>query len=219
MLVRVAVGVVPGAARPTSLPPPALPGAADISAQLQCVVPLLHALPDPAALGAAITGTNASIGTVVGPRLASASTQLGSLAQRLDPAGGAHAEALLAVADLQALLSGPDSMPALASAVVDAAGALDPTAEDPAAMLAVRSALAALLPLNDTLAGLATLEAALGILDAAATTDGFVPAAAADLAAIRGVALDVAAIAATLRAVQASVGVPWAGHGCCTVPG
>lgn len=78
----------------------------DIGTQLQCVAPLLDALPEPAALSADIVAADASVGSVLHPALAGLSTQLGSLAERLEPGSGAYAEALQTAAGAQELLFG-----------------------------------------------------------------------------------------------------------------
>jgi len=77
---------------------------ADIGAQLQCLAPLLDALPEPAALAANITAANASVDSTLRPALASLSTQLGSLAGRLEPGVGAYVQALETAAGAPVLL-------------------------------------------------------------------------------------------------------------------
>ncbi len=77
---------------------------ADIGAQLQCLAPLLDALPEPSALAADITAANASVYSTLRPALASLSTQLGSLAERLEPGVGAYVQALETAAGAQVLL-------------------------------------------------------------------------------------------------------------------
>ena len=85
---------------------------ADIAAQLQCLAPLLDALPPPAALAADISAANASVDSVLRPALSDLSTQLGGLAERLDPGvAGAYAGALQTAAGGQALLlDAPDGL-------------------------------------------------------------------------------------------------------------
>lgn len=94
----------------------------------------------------------------------------------------------------------------LLQAFAAAAQALDPSAEDPAALSAARAALSALLatpqPLSDKLAAVSDLAGALQTLQAAGTTDSYIPDAVAALTSVRGVAQSAGAIAATLRALQ-----------------
>lgn len=77
---------------------------ADISTQLQCLAPLLDALPEPTALAADISAANASVDGTLRPALADLSTQLGSLAERLEPGVGAYVQALETAAGAQVLL-------------------------------------------------------------------------------------------------------------------
>lgn len=77
---------------------------ADISTQLQCLAPLLDALPEPTALAADISAASASVDSTLRPALADLSTQLGSLVERLEPGVGAYVQALETAAGAQVML-------------------------------------------------------------------------------------------------------------------
>ncbi|KAL4425271.1 hypothetical protein ABPG75_009287 [Micractinium tetrahymenae] len=183
--------------------------ATDLGLNLQCIVPWLDSLPNPAQLGADIQSARASVDSVLTPALSALSSALGSLAGALAPAPspGAYTAALQTIAGAQALLTdSPIGLLPQAQAFAAAAQALEPSTEDPAALAAARSALSALLaapqPLSDKLAALGDLAGALQTLQAAGTTDSYIPDAVAALTGIRGVALNVSAISAALRALQ-----------------
>ncbi|KAI7843414.1 hypothetical protein COHA_002892 [Chlorella ohadii] len=180
----------------------------DIGAQLQCLAPLLDALPEPSALAADITAANASVYSTLRPALASLSTQLGSLAERLEPGVGAYVQALETAAGAQVLLfNSPGGIVTQANAsrrgleFAAVAGLLGPS-EDPVQLSAAADALAAMLPLTDSLTALVDLRAAVTVVQAAGTTDAYVPTALADLQAVKEVADAVAAIAGTLHTLQ-----------------
>lgn len=81
-----------------------LPLPADISAQLQCLAPFLDGLPEPAALAADTVAANASMDSTLRPALVDLSTQLGSLAERLEPGVGSYVQALETATGAQVLL-------------------------------------------------------------------------------------------------------------------
>ncbi|PRW34091.1 urea ABC transporter permease subunit [Chlorella sorokiniana] len=176
----------------------------DISAQLQCLAPFLDGLPEPAALAADTVAANASMDSTLRPALVDLSTQLGSLAERLEPGVGSYVQALETATGAQVLLfDSPGGIVTQANEFASVAQQLGPS-EDPVQLKAAADTLSAMLPLTDSLQALVDLRAALAVLQAAATTDPFVPSAVADLQAVQGVADAVTGIAGTLQTLRAS---------------